>query len=169
MLRIGATMVASVVLTACLFPSFDDLRGGTSASDPDASADPPVRAVGATASTSSGIADAGKDASVAHSVKCGEERCGPSESCCIDFVGKGQCQPSDSSGLSCVTRAGCDDQADCGPGLVCCGHGFESQCSATCDAMGALVLCTSEDPRCPDSTACTGEQTRSSVTFRYCQ
>lgn len=170
---------ASLFVTGCLFPSFDDMQGTASATDPKAESNATqapdaktttISTPGAGASGSGGAANApssnAADASTpieagprpVASIKCGTATCsGATQFCCGTNGWGGFCKDLGQES-QCTGDSGdalhCDDNADCGTGEVCClGAARTATCGTSCS--GGKVLCRG-NAGCPTGQSCTG-------------
>ncbi len=154
---------ATLGITGCLFPSFDDLKGGTpGAADPEANASTsrnlpdPGSSDASTTETSSSANDAASPKSM---FACDETTCEfGKEMCCAHMISPWECRAIGPLN-DCDAAPQCTDNADCkGEGELCCydQDTHVSQCKKTsCSGRKELVLCNSKKPGCKDGM-CTG-------------
>jgi hypothetical protein len=160
-------LLGALLVTGCIFPSFDDMQNGgthpneegpTTESSPtevkrsgalDASVDAPVVVASPDASVNAAPVDASPDVATkspgAGKIACGSEQCpvAANSHCCADYVNPQFYCASPSHTIGWCTGGGgravfCDEQADCATGQVCCEKGDVTSCSATCDGGKAL-------------------------------
>lgn len=172
--RTGVSIVLGALLaTGCLFPSFDDVRGGrpearTEANATDDEGRQTDAASGGDAASGSAPgtnapADAATEAAprAPGTIKCGGSTClvGPGSYCCAGFQFGSTC--GDPGGEDACRSFGqahvltCDDDADCDSGQSCClpDGAKTSTCSVSCSGR---VLCNPQAPSCPSGKTCTG-------------
>lgn len=158
-------LLGTLLVTGCIFPSFDDMQGkDTGQKDegstteaaptevksgdvPDASPDVAVviQSPDATATVVDASPDVATKSPGAGKIACGTEQCpvAANSHCCADYVNPQFYCASPSHTIGWCTGGGgralfCDEKADCPDAQVCCEKGDVSSCSATCD--GGKVL-----------------------------
>jgi hypothetical protein len=174
-----ALVLATAASAACT-NDFDDFRfdgAGGMAAGGNASGGASAGAGGSSGDAggaAGGSAGSGGSVAGAGTVVCeGQTPCALSSSmCCYRFSGP-SCQ---SNAADCIGGADitCDGPEDCTSGQVCCarfgGGGFliEMQCSSAgdCDGGGRRVVCSDDQPNCPDQTQC---QSLSQLPYRVCR
>lgn len=171
-----AILFGAVLVTGCLFPSFDGMQGGQRAPGPND--DPNATAQGDASTTvgSSGVTtsstpldastapiDAGVDATAKApaTIACADEVCpvGDDNFCCSAWgggCGKGQSGPNGRTACGGTLRQlDCDETSDCATG-VCCFIDEQNRASCRADCAGGKVLCNKSAPSCPGAQTCTG-------------
>jgi hypothetical protein len=165
-LRNGVVLaVFGVVLTSCLFPSFDKFERGGGASE-DAGGGGRSR----DAATPEGAAperDAAIDAAAPREIVCGDLRCTvPDENCCTT-IGGPDCQPNATTFCTSVQGGQlfeCDGDEDCAEGQTCC-HVAEEKAAKCRGSCAGQELCNGPSARCPAGKSCTGKV----EIFRACE
>jgi hypothetical protein len=185
---------ASVLVTGCLFPSFDGMQkseqqpgiavrgeqnatsgeGTDAASSNDAGASSDSGSgttTTTTTTTTTNAADAGVDAGE-RTIACGPSTCpfGAGSFCC---AGYGSCGAADGQ-FACSNLGGgrvleCDDNDDCGGTQVCCYVEANMKASCQLNCGTGAILCNAGSPRCPGKMQCNGTLTTASFTTSRCQ
>jgi hypothetical protein len=198
MRTILSILAGTLLVTGCIFPSFDDMQNGASRANDDRSAtetNPTENTVkraelgadasadGAAATTTPAPAtDAGADVDVAPppgagKVSCGGSDCTVSSStyCCAGYVSPAQsCRNHDSfdAELGCANGIAhalfCDEKADCPNGQLCCHDDAGSGGIAKCAASCGGTVMCKTDADCPNNRRCNGGPLATDVPHTVC-
>jgi hypothetical protein len=185
-------LLGTLLITGCIFPSFDEMQGGQKGAiaakgddvtDSTGTSPPPLTSATSAAADAADAAspDATPGAKTGGVIACGTSPDGGAPVQCSIAGGKGCCTTiggpdcQDNAALAfCHSPQGgsilrCDDKDDCSGADVCCflAGAKEAACSPSC--TGA-VLCTKDNPQCPAGKACTGiVNLQAGFTSSFCQ
>jgi hypothetical protein len=163
-------LCTAVIVTGCLFPSFDAMqnegRQGGIAAKGESDVTEANETTPSTASTTdaSPPIDAASSSSVPSATITCEADAGVcaanGSSFCCATIGGPKCQGPGTEGFCTGVEGGrilrCDDNDDCpGNANICCwiAGAKEAACAKSC---AGAVLCNKDDPKCPAGQSCTG-------------
>lgn len=181
--------LGTLLVTGCLFPSFDDMQGGTKGEITPRSESAPAQSP---ASEGSETIDASSEAMPDATAEAPKTPAAQTAGVLRCETDAGVC-PADGQSFCCATFGGpscqgpgtegfckgfpengdllrCDGNDDCPASAgICCfvASAKEAACTASC---GGRVLCTKENPKCPAGQSCTGVITHGGgFTSSFCQ